>query len=59
MSVEQWKAEATELGMTNKEIKEYVMRQMQKQEREAEYQREREREAHSLETQRLAAERER
>ena len=66
MSVEQWKAEATELGMTNKEIKEYVMRQMQRQEREAEYQRERERdqrererEAHVLETQRLAAERER
>ena len=73
MSVAEWKAEATDLGMSNKEIKEYVLRQQQRQEerekaqeRAAEIERERERaqeerqrEAHLLEMQRLAAERER
>ena len=41
--MEQWKAEASDLGMSVKETKEYVMKKLQQQEREQEYQRERER----------------
>ena len=66
MSVTEWKAEAVDLGMTNKEIKEYVLKQQQRQaekeraqEREADYQREKEREAHALEMKKLEADRER